>query len=100
MTTTSSSPTWDEYLDEAVVFLTAVRKTAEMGVAAPTPPERPEGPFPEERRGDVEGLIRGFDQLAIEVATRLVAIEQRRPVASGKNPHSDHPAARYVDAPL
>jgi hypothetical protein len=100
MTTTSSSPTWDEYLSESFEFLGAARASAELGVASPEPPARPQGPLPEERRDDAESLIRGFDQLALEVATRLLAIEQSRPAASGKNPHSDQPMARYVDTPL
>jgi hypothetical protein len=94
-----STPTWDEYLAEAAAHLAAVRRAAEWGAPPPSGPLRPEGPIPEHRRSEAQRLAVGYDQLAVEVATRMSAIESRRQSGVGRNPHRERPPAHFFDAP-
>jgi hypothetical protein len=95
-----SPPTWDEYLAEASAHLAAVRATSELGAPPPNPPARPEGPPPEECLEHVRALAMGYDQLALELLTRMQAMQQRRPVSPPKNPHQELLPARYINAPI
>jgi hypothetical protein len=94
-----SPPTWDEYLAQATSHLTALRRAAELGLPAPAPPERPHGPIPDHRRGAAERLAVGYDQLAMEVTTRLSSIGQRRSSLSDRNPHRELRPAHFIDTP-
>ncbi|MHB1087756.1 MAG: hypothetical protein ACYC19_03200 [Acidimicrobiales bacterium] len=95
-----SPPTWDEYLAEASAHLAAVRATSELGAPPPNPPARPEGPPPEDRLEHVRSLALGYDQLALELLTRMQAMDQRRPLAPSKNPHQELLPARYINTPI
>jgi hypothetical protein len=95
-----SSPTWDEYLAEASAHLMALRALSEVGAPPPTPPERPVDPMPDECREQVRHLAIGYDQLALELITRMEAMDQRRPVSQSRNPHQELLPPRYVDTPI
>ncbi|MHB1209904.1 MAG: hypothetical protein ACYC1I_09395 [Acidimicrobiales bacterium] len=95
-----STPTWREYLAEATDHLAAVRALSEIGAPPPTPPVRPTDPMPEEYRDQVHHLALGYDQLALEIVTRMAAISQRRPLLQSKNPHQELLPAQFVDTPL
>jgi hypothetical protein len=55
--------------------------------------------MPERCRSETQRLAMGYDQLALEVATRMSVIEQRRHVASGRSPHAGLAPARFIDTP-
>jgi hypothetical protein len=95
-----SPPTWDEYLADASAHLAAVRASSELGALPPTPPARPEGPPPEDRLDQVRSLALGYDQLALEVLTRMQAIDQHRPISQSRNPHQELLPARYINTPI
>jgi hypothetical protein len=94
-----SLPTWDEYLAEATVHLAASRRATELGLTAPDPPRRPEGHLPDHRREAAARLAVGYDQLAVEVATRMASIEQRRSSLPDRNPHRELRPAHFIDTP-
>jgi hypothetical protein len=93
------SPTWDEYLEQATMHLAALRRSAELGLSAPDPPLRPNGRLPVYRRAAAERLAIGYDQLAIEVTTRLSGLEQRRSTRPERNPHREPRPAHFIDTP-
>jgi hypothetical protein len=95
-----SPPTWDEYLAEASAHLAAVRASSELGASPPNPPARPEGPPPEDRLDQVRSLAMGYDQLALEVLTRMQVIDQRRLISQSKNPHQELLPARFINTPI
>jgi hypothetical protein len=63
--------TWTDYLEAASEHLRATRLSVELGRASPEPPEPPEGSVPDELSPRVRRLVLAYDQLALEVATRL-----------------------------
>lgn len=95
-----SPPTWDEYLAEATAHLARVRALSEVGAPPPDPPERPVDPMPEECREQVRHLAMGYDQLALEMVTRMETMVQRRPISQSRNPHQELMPARYIDTPV
>jgi hypothetical protein len=94
-----SPPTWDEYLAQATVHLAALRRAAELGLPAPAAPQRPQAPIPDDRRQAAQRLAVGYDQLAIEVTTRMSSIAQRRSSLSDRNPHRELRPAHFIDTP-
>ena len=100
MTEPTPTPTWDEYLAAASAHLHAARRTAERGARPPVPPERPDGPLPEECRSAAHALALGYDLLAEEVVARMSMIEQRRPSATRLNAHREQRLPRYIDTPV
>jgi hypothetical protein len=94
------SPTWDEYLAAATAHLDAVRAVSERGAAPPSAPVRPVDPMPEECRERVRFLAMGYDQLAVELVTRLEIVAQRRRVVQSRNPLHESTPAHYIDTPL
>ncbi len=95
-----SPPTWDEYLAAATAHLEAVRALSEQGAPPPRPPERPEVAMPEEHRAQARALALGYDQLALELMTRMEAISQFRSVTRTTSPHQEGRQAHYLDASL
>jgi hypothetical protein len=96
---TVSLLTWDEYLTQATLHLAALRRAAEVGLPAPAALERPQGPMPDDRREAAARLAVGYDQLAVEVTTRMSSIEQRRSSLSDRNPHREQRPAHFIDTP-
>jgi hypothetical protein len=94
-----SLPTWDEYLADATVHLAALRRAAELGLPAPAPPDRPDGQIPDHRRHEAGRLAMGYDQLAVEVTTRLSRLGERRSALPDRNPHRELRPARFIDTP-
>ena len=95
-----SPPTWDEYLAEASAHLAAVRASSDLGMAPPTPPARPEGPPPDECIDQVRHLAMGYDQLTLELLTRMEEMGHRRPISQARNPHQELLPARFIDTPI
>lgn len=62
---------WTEYLEAASMHLRAARRALERGTASPEPPGHPAGVLPEELQPQARRLALAFDQLALEVATRM-----------------------------
>ena len=94
------TPTWPEYLAEATAHLAAVRALSELGAPPPSPPQRPVDPMPEECREQVRHLALGYDQLAVELVTRMEALGQRRRIAQPRSPHQELMPAQYIDTPV
>lgn len=42
----------------------------------------------------------GYDQLALEVLTRMQVIDQRRLISQSKNPHQELLPARFINTPI
>lgn len=95
-----SPPTWDEYFAAATAHLEAARVLSEQGAPPPPPPERPLGAMPQGHRARARALALGYDQLALELITRMVAITQYRSVSRMTSPHRESGRARYLDALL
>jgi hypothetical protein len=93
-------PTWDEYLAEATAHLAMVRALSEVGAPPPNPPVRPVDPMPEECRDQVRHLAMGYDQLSLELITRMELMSQRRPISQSRSPHQELVPARYIDTPI
>jgi len=92
-----SSPTWGEYLAEAKDHLLAARRSAEVGSAPPAVQlERPTDPIPDEYRGEARRLADGYDQLAVEVTSRMAVIASR-PALTRRSLHQEHRPASYID---
>jgi hypothetical protein len=84
---------WADYLEEACEHLRRSRLAVEAGSAGPPGPVRPTGPLPDELRGRVQVLAAGYDQLALEVASRLSEIQRYRRAHVPQPP----PASHFVD---
>jgi hypothetical protein len=69
---------WTDYLDAACEHLRRSRQAVEVGEPGPPGPARPATPLPDELRGRVQLLASGYDQLALEVATRLADMQRFR----------------------
>ncbi len=77
---------WTEYLEAASEHLRATRRAVEQGAASPEPPGHPAGVLPDDLEPQVRRLALAYDQLALEVATRMADVQC-------------HLAARRVEAP-
>ncbi len=56
--------------------------------------------MPEEHRAQARALALGYDQLALELMTRMEAISQFRSVTRTTSPHQEGRQAHYLDASL
>ena len=84
---------WADYLEAACAHLRQTRLAVEVGDPAPPGPPRPSGSPPDELRGRVQLLAAGYDQLALEVATRLSVMQRYRRTQVPQTP----PASHFVD---
>ena len=84
---------WAEYLEAACEHLRQSRRAVEAGRAGPPGPPRPIDPLPEEFRSRVQLLAAGYDQLALEVSTRMSEMQRYR---RGHVPQAP-PASHFVD---
>jgi hypothetical protein len=88
-----ASDQWADYLEAACDHLRLTRLAVEAGHPGPPGPPRPAGPLPEDMRSRVQVLAAGYDQLALEVATRLSVLQRFRRTQSPAAP----PASHFVD---
>lgn len=84
---------WAEYLEAACEHLRQTRLAVEAGCAAPPGPPRPTAAPPDELRGRVQLLAAGYDQLALEVSTRMSDLQRYRRSHVPPAP----PASHFVD---
>ena len=84
---------WADYLEAACEHLRQTRLAVEAGCPGPPGPPRPTTPPPEELRSRVQLLAAGYDQLAIEVSTRLSDMRRYRRSQVPQPP----PASHFVD---
>jgi hypothetical protein len=84
---------WADYLDAATEHLRATRRAVELGAPSPEPPAQPAEPLPDELQSRARRLALAYDQLALEVATRMTEIECRLATPRVEAP----PIAYYVD---
>jgi hypothetical protein len=84
---------WPDYLEAACEHLRQARLAVEAGSAAPPGPPRPVSPLPDELRGRVQLLAAGYDQLALEVSTRMSQMQRYRRKHAAPAP----PASHFVD---
>ena len=84
---------WADYLEAACEHLRQARLAVEAGGAAPPGPPRPSALLPDELRGRVQLLAAGYDQLALEVSTRLSEMQRYRRSHVPPPP----PASHFVD---
>ena len=85
--------TWADYLEAASAHLRAARRAVEHGHAAPEPPGHPVGPLPGEFAPQAQRLALAYDQLALEVATRMADMTCHLPPPRTEPPSLPH----YVD---
>jgi hypothetical protein len=84
---------WAEYLEAACEHLRQTRLAMEAGCAGPAGPPRPSTSLPEELRGRAQLLAAGYDQLALEVSTRMSEMQRYRRSHVPPAP----PASHFVD---
>jgi len=84
---------WSDYLEAACEHLRQVRLAVEAGRAGPPGPARPTTTLPDELRGRVQVLAAGYDQLAVEVSTRMSEMQRYRRAQAPQTP----PASHFVD---
>ena len=84
---------WADYLEAACEHLRQSRLAVEAGCAGPPGPPRPTAPLPDELRGRVQLLAAGYDQLALEVSTRMAQMQRYRRTHLPPAP----PASQFVD---
>jgi hypothetical protein len=84
---------WADYLEAACEHLRQARLAVEAGCAAPSGPPRPDSSLPDEMRGRVQFLAAGYDQLALEVSTRMAEMQRYR----RKHIPPAPPASHFVD---
>jgi len=84
---------WLEYLEAACEHLRRTRLAIEAGNAGPPGPPRPTALLPDELRGRVQILAAGYDQLALEVSTRMSEMQRYRRTQVPQAP----PASHFVD---
>ena len=72
---------WADYLAALSEHLLLSRRAVEAGAAAPTPPPHPSEPMPGELGDQAHRLAIAYDQLALEVATRMDDIGAHLPGA-------------------
>lgn len=81
---------WADYLEAASAHLRRTRLAVEAGCAGPPGPVRPTEPLPDELRDRVQLLALGYDQLALEVSTRMSEIQRCRRGPAPQAPPSSH----------
>jgi hypothetical protein len=81
---------WADYLEAACEHLRQTRLAVEAGCPGPPGPPRPTGPPPDELRSRVQLLAAGYDQLAIEVSTRLSDLQRYRRSHVPQPPRTSH----------
>lgn len=86
---------WADYLDAACEHLRQTRLAVEAGCPGPPGPARPAAPLPPELRARVQVLAAGYDQLALEVSTRMSMLQRSRRSPTLPAP----PTSRFVDRP-
>jgi hypothetical protein len=86
-------PAWADYLEAVGAHLHQARRAVEEGRTSPDPPPRPTGTPPDALQPRARRLALAYDQLALEVATRLAGLEVR---VTPRRPESPAPAY-YVD---
>lgn len=69
--------TWTDFLEAAADHLRASRQAVEQGAVSPDPPGHPDGPLPDELQPQVRRMALAYDQLALEVATRMADLDVR-----------------------
>src|SRR5208283_1520514 len=69
---------WADYLEAASEHLRLTRLAVEAGCPGPPGAARPTEPLPDELRDRVQLLAMGYDQLALEVSTRMTQIQRCR----------------------
>ena len=84
---------WADYLEAACDHLRRTRLAVEAGHPGPPGPPRPSGPPPDELLGRVQLLAAGYDQLALEVSTRMSEMQRYRRNHVPTAP----PASHFVD---
>ncbi len=84
---------WADYLEAASEHLRQTRLAVDAGRAGPPGPGRPTEPLPDELRDRAELLALGYDQLALEVSTRMSEIRRYR---RGPTLHAP-PSSQFVD---
>jgi hypothetical protein len=84
---------WADYLEAACEHLRQTRLAVEAGCAGPPGPPRPTALLPDELRGRVQLLAAGYDQLALEVSTRMSEMQRYR----RKHVPPAPPASHFVD---
>lgn len=84
---------WAEYLAAASEHLRVSRAAVEAGRAAPPGPVRPTGPLPGELADQVQLLASAYDQLALEVSTRMSDIRRYRRAPAPP----PRPSSHFVD---
>jgi hypothetical protein len=84
---------WVDYLEEACEHLRRSRLAVEAGRPGPLGPTRPTDPLPDELRSRAQVLAAGYDQLALEVASRLSEMQRYRRTHVPQAP----PASHFVD---
>ncbi len=81
---------WADYLEAACDHLRQSRLAVEAGCPGPPGPPRPAAPLPDDLRGRVQVLAAGYDQLALEVATRLSDMQRYRRSHVPPAPRASH----------
>jgi hypothetical protein len=81
---------WADYLEAACEHLRQARRAVEAGGAAPAGPPRPTSILPDELRGRVQVLAAGYDQLALEVSTRMTEMQRHRRSHVPAAPRASH----------
>jgi hypothetical protein len=84
---------WADYLEAASEHLRQSRLAVEAGCVGPPGPPRPAQPLPDELRDRAQLLAWGYDQLALEVSTRMSEIRRYRRAPA---PHPP-PSSQFVD---
>jgi hypothetical protein len=88
-----ASDQWSDYLEAACEHLRQTREAMERGEPGPPGPARPTTPPPEDVRSRVQVLASGYDQLALEVSTRLSSLQRYRRSQAQSAPR----ASQFVD---
>ena len=85
-----ASDQWSDYLEAACEHLRRTRQAVERGEPGPPGPTRPTTPVPEDLLSRVQVLASGYDQLALEVATRLSSLQRYRRSLAQSAPRASH----------
>ena len=84
---------WADYLEAACEHLRQSRRCRRGGLRRPAGPAASTAPLPDELRGRVQLLAAGYDQLALEVSTRMAQMQRYRRTHVPPAP----PASQFVD---
>jgi hypothetical protein len=81
---------WADYLEAASEHLRLTRLAVEAGASGPPGPVRPTEPLPDDLRDRVLVLASAYDQLALEVSTRMSDIQRYRRARVLRAPPTSH----------